>query len=97
MIIKSQLVNIAAICESILVTLSSKNGGYVKRVQKLLELGVICEECAKSLEWLWTRRQGIHLFELDKIEYAQYDDSDFDKALHALKLLIHDTNVVQAN
>lgn len=97
MIIKSQLVNIAAICESILVTLSSKNGGYVKRVQKLLELGVICEECAKSLEWLWTRRQGIHLFELDKIEYAQYDDSDFDKALHTLKLLIHDTNVVQAN
>ena len=68
MIIKSQIVNIAAICESILVKLTSKNGGYVKRVQKLLKSGVICEECARSLEWLWNRRKGIHLFELDKIE-----------------------------
>ncbi|REJ62104.1 MAG: hypothetical protein DWQ21_07235 [Bacteroidetes bacterium] len=97
MVIKSQIVNIAAICESILVQLTSKNGGYDRRVEKLLASGKISKECAMSLKWLWDKRKGIHLFELDQTEYDEYEDSDFDKALITLKLLIHDTDVEQAN
>ncbi len=68
----------ASICETIIVKVGGKGRNFAYRLKKLLEKDIISMELFNDLIWLWDRRKGIHLFELEKKEFQDYSEFDFN-------------------
>ena len=94
MIIKNEIVKMAAICETLLVLFTSKKLGYKKRIAKLKDEHKISPESGKGLNWLWEIRAGIHLYELTEKEYNKYSVLDFRKAKDIGTRLVQELNKV---
>lgn len=90
MIIKFQIVNIAAIVETMTVVATSRSISFKKRVQRMLENKVITTDTERELIWLWDYRSGIHLYVMNAPEYGKYDISDYNRAILTARKLLAD-------
>lgn len=49
--------------------------------------GVINADLRDKLHWLWEKRTGVHLYELNHQEYDTYGIADYNKAVTTTKEL----------
>lgn len=92
MIIKNEIVIMASICETIIVKVGGKGRNFAERLKKLIAKEIITVELNDNLLWLWDRRKGIHLFELDNKEFLAYSELDFQKSKEITFSLIKTMN-----
>lgn len=89
MIVKYQVVNMAAITESILSHVAPKRCNTKNlRVGYLVTKNLIDEDVKSELDWLWGVRNGVHIHEVRHPEIGVYTDEMFDRAMLAVKCLI---------
>jgi hypothetical protein len=87
MLIKEAVCLLGAICESISIFPGTSGLGrgksYSKRMDRLLELGVIDKSARGRLQWLWDKRNQEHLYDVPFREFDHYSNSDWFKSVKA--------------
>ena len=58
-----------------------KKHGFDERANRMNQRGMINDKVKDDLHWLWNKRKGIHIYELDFVEYESYDMKDYKRAL----------------
>ncbi len=61
-----------------------KRKGFKKRIQKLVDDGVLSSESQEDLNWVWDVRNNAHLVTLTDAEYQKYNLKDYNRAVRAL-------------
>lgn len=91
MLIKEAVCLLGAICESISIFPGTAGLGrgksFSKRMDRLLELGVIDRSARRRLQWLWDKRNQEHLYDVPFREFEHYSNSDWFKAVKAYRAL----------
>lgn len=91
MVIKNAIILIGSICESIAIDgtrgIIGKRHSFCERADRMVAKGTIAGDLRDELHWLWEKRSGIHIYELDYQEYDTYGISDYNKAVRAIKNL----------
>lgn len=87
MLIKEAVCLLGAVCESISIfpgtTGLGRGKSFSKRMDRLLELGVIDKPARKRLQWLWDKRNQEHLYDVPFREFDHYSNSDWFKSVKA--------------
>ncbi len=91
MLIKEAVCLLGAICESISIFPGTPGLGrgksFSRRMDRLLELGVIDKSARKRLQWLWDKRNQEHLYDVPFREFDHYSNSDWFKAVKGYRAL----------
>jgi len=93
MLIKYGLVLMGSIAEALLVNFTTKNVSFEKKLKRLLDNKKITQKSFNELKWLWDTRLAIHPFELIQREYNKYKDTDYDRAIIAVRNLLNELNI----
>jgi hypothetical protein len=89
LVVKFQVVNMGAIAEAILVSVTPKKCKTKNlRIAFLIEGNHISEELKSEIDWLWSIRNGVHIHEINQSEIGAYTDEMFDRSMSAVKGLI---------
>jgi hypothetical protein len=96
MLIKNGLMLMASICETIAVYVTKgiigKSHAFCARIDRMITEELIDKDLAIELKDLWTKRKGIHLYELDKAEFNKYKYDDYSSAVILTHRLIDTYN-----
>lgn len=89
MTIKVGLVIMASISESICKNVTKgrigNKHGFTTRIKRMYEEEkMIDKSLHDDLEWLWGKRDGIHIYLVDELEHQNYKVSDFERGKRAL-------------
>lgn len=91
MVIKNAIILMGSICESIAIDgtkgIIGKKHSFCERTNRMVAKGIITSDLRNELHWLWAKRTGIHIYELDHQEYDTYGLTDYNKAVSATKSL----------
>jgi len=91
MVIKNAIILMGSICESIAIDgtkgIIGKKHSFCERADRMVAKGIITGDLRDELRWLWEKRTGIHIYELDHQEYDTYGIADYNKAVTATKNL----------
>jgi hypothetical protein len=91
MLIKHAVVVMGAIAESLLAAsvrqLGFPEAKYPTRLKRLRSERVIDDKAFDELEWLWSARNAIHIYEVPNVEIEKYDVADARRAYAAVKIL----------
>lgn len=91
MVIKSSIILMASIAESMLIDgskgLIGKKHGFCERANRMVTKGAISSDLRDKLQWLWKTRAGIHIYELNHQEYDTYGMADYNRAITTTKEL----------
>ncbi len=91
MVIKNAIILMGSICESMAIDgtkgVIGKKHSFCERADRMLARGIIDSDVRDELRWLWEKRTGIHIYELDHQEYDTYELADYNKAVSATKHL----------
>lgn len=86
MVIKNAIILMASISESIAVDgtkgVIGKKHSFCERTNRMESKGIISADLRDRLHWLWAKRDGIHIYELNHQEYGTYDLADYNKAVN---------------
>ena len=97
MVVKEGICIIGAICESLTVRRGVRglgsNSSFSKRINRLVEIGVISTDTQLELDWVWGMRNREHLAHLVDTDYNQYTRADFNRARDAYLRLRDDLKV----
>ena len=91
MLIKQGIAIIGGIIEAITKVYLKGYGsrrGYKTRSERLMKLGVIDDELRRGLDWVWQRRQNIHLHLIHGRDFQDYSLNDYNwcvRVLHSLR------------
>ena len=85
MIIKNAIILMASISESMAIDgtkgLIGKKHSFCERANRMEAKGIISADLRDQLHWLWAKRDGIHIYELNHQEYGTYGIADYNKAI----------------
>ena len=56
------------------------NHNFKARTKRMLDKGIITEDLRSKLDWLWDKRQAIHIYLISQPEDGLYKHSDYMKA-----------------
>ncbi|GAB3378326.1 hypothetical protein NCG89_14650 [Spongiibacter taiwanensis] len=93
MMIKQGIALVGTVAETVVKeVLKGQPGGgrkqnFKKKVQKLLDDGVINQELQAELEWLWDTRNNVHIMLLTDREYNKYEIKHYNRAIKAMQSL----------
>lgn len=91
MIIKSGIVLLGSICETLAVIGTSeiigRNCRFRQRCNRMVNEEIIDRTLCRELVWLWESRSAIHIYEIDHSEYAKYTLNDYNRAVKAMRKL----------
>lgn len=91
MLVKLLVFLVGTLCESITKNYLHGRCGrsYKGRNEFLVAEGIITQNLADELNWVWDTRNNMHLFQLEEREYDnQYDDACHDRCVTAFRDLI---------
>lgn len=92
MLVKATLGALGSIAEALLIDATSPPMGqrqrFTSRVKRLREEGVLHEDVAVDLEWLWEIRNRQHLHALEAREFDVYTSQDHPRAEAVVASLI---------
>lgn len=89
LVVKFQVINMGAIAEAILASVTPKKCKTKNlRIAFLSEGNHISEELKFEIDWLWSIRNGVHIHEINQSEIGAYTDEMFDRSMSAVKGLI---------
>ena len=87
MVIKNVIILMGSICESMAIDgtkgVIGKKHSFCERASRMVAIGVIDSDLRDKLNWLWDKRTGIHIYELNHQEYDSYEMADYNKAITA--------------
>ncbi|TKB90424.1 MAG: hypothetical protein E8D40_11770 [Nitrospira sp.] len=89
MVIKNAIILRASICESMAIhgtkgTIGKKHS-FCERTNRMAAKGIVTSDLCDELHWLWEKRTGIHIYELDHQEYEKYEIADYNRAVSVTK------------
>lgn len=91
MLIKEAVCLLGNVCESITIFPNEyglgRGSGFQRRVNRLREMEVIDQRCQRLLEWLWSKRNQEHLYDVPFREWSHYDIKDWYKSVRAYRTL----------
>jgi len=91
MVIKNAIILMGSICESMAIDgtkgIIGKKHSFCERTDLMVAKSIINGNLRDELHWLWEKRTGIHIYELDYREYDTYRITDYNKAVSATKNL----------
>lgn len=91
MVIKNAIILMGSICESMAIDgtkgIIGKKHSFCERADRMSVKGIINYDLRDKLHWLWEKRTGIHIYELDHQEYDTYGIADYNKAVTTTKNL----------
>jgi len=84
MLIKNCIVVFGSICESMARASTKgvigKEHKFKTRTMRMVDKGMITEDLRSRLDWLWDKRQSIHIYLISPPEDGLYKHSDYMKA-----------------
>ena len=92
MLIKYEIALMSSVAESLLVIFAIGEKSYRSRLAYLVNNKIITRKVGIELWWLWKFRKGIHLFEIDVKEHQKYKEEHFDRAVIAVRNMVHELN-----
>lgn len=93
MIIKQGIAIIASVAEALSIqkghTGLGKGNSFRDRINRYNDTGVINDDLWRDLVWLWKKRQGVHLYDLEHSEYhIGYTRGEYNRARRTLSKFI---------
>ena len=80
MLIKYCIVVYCSICECMMDAVISNNNKFLKKATQMETKGMITRDLRSGLDWLWKKREGIHIKLIAQPEDGIYKFSDYEKA-----------------
>lgn len=91
MIIKNVIILMGSICESMAIDGTRDRIGrrhsFCERATRMAKQGIITDGLRDNLHWLWEKRTGIHMYELNNMEYDTYYLRDYNRAVKVTREL----------
>ena len=84
MLIKNCIIVFCSICEGMMRASTKgvigKKHNFKARTKRMVDKGIITEDLRSKLDWLWDKRQAIHIYLISQPEDGLYKLSDYMKA-----------------
>ncbi len=93
MLIKYCIVLYGSICECMMNAVISNSNGFLKKTKQMETREMITSDLRSGLDWLWKKREGIHIDLIAQPEDGTYNLKDYKKARSTTYKLLEELQI----